>query len=184
MQLVSNVIPISLCLFAGLFVWFSAPLEASKTGAQHADEIERDWRGPIPPDVRNVLERLRRATDSTMTIELLGELEKVLSQRLEYLHRLRDEQAARVAAALERLTRLKAYCDNGSLYFRKTLLGFGPWVEEDESSGEATPIAEFDLNNVVLNRLLELQAAGWKNKIPAKTVACGPGVQAIYDVLR
>ena len=96
------------------------------------------------------------------------------------LERKKDE----LQRELARLTRLEDYCDNGNLYFRKTLAGFGEWVEEDESTGDSTPIAEFDLNNDVLNRLMELQAAGWKNKIPAKTVACGSGAQAIYGVLR
>lgn len=87
-------------------------------------------------------------------------------------------------SARDRLERLAEYCDNGSLYFRKTLIGVGPWVEEDESTGVSVLVSDFDLNSAVANRLLELQAAGWKNKIPAKTVACGDGVQAIYDVLR
>ena len=108
------------------------------------------------------------------------ELKKELADAREEL----VEAMEKVLSETERLERLEAYCDNGDLYFRKTLMGFGLWVEEDESTGESTPIAEFDLNNAVLNRLMELRAAGWKNKIPAKTVACGPGVQAIYDVLR
>lgn len=74
------------------------------------------------------------------------------------------------------MERLKQYCDNGHLYFTKTLFGFEDWVEVDESTGVAVPITEFDLNNAVRNRLLELEASGWKGKIPAKTVACGPGV--------
>lgn len=89
-----------------------------------------------------------------------------------------------LAIEMERQARLESYCNNGHLYFKKTWMGLGQWVEEDELTKESRLVSEFDLNNVVLNRLLELQSQGWRNKIPARTVACGEGNQSLYDVLR
>ena len=47
-----------------------------------------------------------------------------------------------------------------------------------------SPSRGFDLTDDVMNRLLGLEASGWKSTILAETVACGDPVHAIYDVLR
>ena len=45
-----------------------------------------------------------------------------------------------IAEETARLERLAAYCGNGSLYFKRTMFGFGPWAEVDELSGESIPV--------------------------------------------
>ena len=112
-------------------------------------------------------EKRRRQALREATARALAETEKEL-------------QALR--ALQDRLERIQSYCANGSLYFVETFLG--GWVERDEATGEDSPVASFDVNNEVLNRLLELQARGWKRKIPARTVACGEGDFRLWTVLR
>ena len=112
-------------------------------------------------------EKRRRQALQEATERALAETEKEL-------------QALR--ALQDRLERIQSYCANGSLYFVETF--FGGWVERDEATGEDSPVVSFDVNNEVLNRLLELQARGWKRKIPARTVACGEGDFRLWTVLR
>ena len=139
---------------------------------------------PIQGETADKFRRMRFTRDfdewDTLRRDLRDEYRAQLPRRIAELAAI----AEKVKKELERKMRLAAYCDNGDIYFRKTLWGFGEWVEEDESTGESTLIEEFDQNNDVLNRLMELKAGGWGNKIPARTVACGEGDQALYDVLR
>ena len=186
---------------------WAPPVTLVDTAAEY-EQMLHEYKVPITPDMRRILEEMRTTPRmSKRGLQLLIQVLDVVvpplkvkmdeerkkereRERLRLISELEERRseakrkADKLRKELDRLERLNAYCENGDLYFRKTLMGFGSWIEEDASTGEAIPIEEFDLNNAVLNRLMELQAAGWKNKIPAKTVACGPGVQAIYDVLR
>ena len=119
-------------------------------------------------------QRKARVAEERLRQELRDAAERSLAETEKELEALRILQ--------DRLERIQAYCANGNLYFVETL--FGGWVERDEATGSDRPVASFDVNNEVRNRLLELQASGWKREIPARTVACGEGDFPLWEVLR
>ena len=151
------------------------------------EELEGDPTNPVLLDRYNQLAQQQRDRDRQKAEqEREQKRQKAEQERQEFEERLTELrlQGEALRAEADRLKRLLDYCDDGSIYFRKTMLGLGEWIEEDEDDGTSTRVEEFDVDNKVINRLMELQAAGWGNKIPAGTVACGEGNHQLFDVIR